>query len=127
MSEFQDDDIHIDDFARGGLLRFIAKRDKVLAWEICQLFGKGRRKEKIDSYKLVYKRLQDRKIFKEAMTWQTDQAIASKYRVTVSYVRAVVGREAHRRLRGELGGRPKSRASNQDSRPTSRTSTRSPQ
>lgn len=108
MLDFNEDDIHVDDFARGSLLRFIAKKDKVLAWEICQIYGKGRRVEKIDAYKDVYKRLQDRRIFLEAMAWSEPQAIAKKFCVTVTYVRALIKREVGRRLRGELGGRPTS-------------------
>jgi len=111
---FEADGIHVDDFARGGILRYIAKRDKVLAWELCQIYGRGRRQEEIDEYDAVYKRLQDRRIFAEAMAWETDQAIAKRFHVTVSYVRAVVGREAGLRLRGELGGRPRSRGASRD-------------
>jgi len=124
MLDFSANDIHIDDFARGGILRYIAKRDKVLAWELCQIYGKGRRKEEIDKYDAVYKRLQDRKIFLEAMTWQTDQAIAKRFQVTVSYVRAVVGREAARRLRGQLGGRPRSPAKTPSAKPASQTASK---
>lgn len=126
MLEFTADDIHIDDFARGGILRYIAKRDKILAWELCRIYGKGRRKEEIDKYDAVYKRLQDRKIFLEAMTWEDDQAIAKRFHVTVSYVRAVIGRQAALRLRGELGGRPKSQANTPSLKPVSQTAPKPP-
>ena len=126
MLEFSADDIHIDDFARCGILRYIAKRDKMLAWELCQVYGKAGLKEEIDEYDAVYKRLQDRKIFVEAMTWETDQAIAKRFHVTASYVRAVVGKEASLRLRGELGGRPKSPVVPSALKPASRTASNPP-